>query len=99
MYVRGAVGSSVGEKVGISLGSIDGLVLVCDEGIKLGSTDGEVLCNTLGFADVIKLGADEGTDLGSSAGAVTGCSDSKLEGSLLGVLLGSSDGTQQFSPS
>ena len=44
LYVWGAVGSSVGEKVGISLRYIDGLVVVCDEGIKLCSTDGEVLC-------------------------------------------------------
>ena len=74
-------------------------MFVCDEGTKLGSTDGEVLRNTLVFTGVIKLGVYEVTDLGYSAGVVTGSSDSNIEESLLGILLGRVYVTQQLPPS
>ena len=44
-----------------SLGYNDGLVLGCNDVIKLGLSDGEVTVNTLRDAETIKLGDDEGS--------------------------------------
>ena len=56
MYVEEAVELSLGEKVGVPLGSIDGLVFGCVMGINIGSTDGKIRGTAPGFADGIKLG-------------------------------------------
>ena len=75
-----------------ALVSTDGKVLESDGCIKLVSTDSKVLGTILGNLDGITLRIDVGTELSSLDLSFDGYNDNTLEGLLLGVLLGSTDG-------
>ena len=78
--------------LGDSLVSYDGKVRGSYEVIKLGLYDGKVIGTILGNADIITLGIDVGTELRSSDGSFDVSNDGKIEGLLIGGLIGCNGG-------
>ena len=68
----------MGILLGGSLGSIDGKVNGCDEGIKPALSKGKVLCTILGDVYGITRGLVVGTELVSLGGSFDGSNDGKI---------------------